>query len=114
MNFDLTEDQREIKRTAHDFLAARYTPEKIRKIALDGEPDPHWDEISELGWPDVMELGMVELAVVAEELGLLACAVAACAPPGRPSCSIRSWRVAARSRCGRRATPTPSTRSSRA
>ena len=69
MNFDLTEDQREIKRTARDFLAARYTPEKIRAIALDGQPDPHWDEIVELGWPDVAELGIVELAVVAEELG---------------------------------------------
>ena len=69
MNFDLTEDQREIQRTARDFLAARYTPEKIRAIALDGEPDPHWDDIVELGWPDVAELGIVELAVVAEELG---------------------------------------------
>jgi alkylation response protein AidB-like acyl-CoA dehydrogenase len=69
MNFDLTEDQREIKRTARDFLAARYTPEKIRAIALEGEPDPHWDEIVELGWPEVAEVGIVELAVVAEELG---------------------------------------------
>jgi alkylation response protein AidB-like acyl-CoA dehydrogenase len=69
MNFDLTEDQREIKRTAREFLASRYTPEKIRSIALDGADDPHWDEIVELGWPDVMELGIVELAVVAEELG---------------------------------------------
>ena len=69
MNFDLTEDQREIRRTARDFLAARYTPETIRAIALDGEPDPHWDEIVELGWPDVAELGIVELAVVAEQLG---------------------------------------------
>jgi alkylation response protein AidB-like acyl-CoA dehydrogenase len=69
MNFDLTEDQREIKRTAREFLASRYTPEKIRSIALDGQPDPHWDEIVELGWPDVMELGTVELAVVAEEMG---------------------------------------------
>ena len=69
MNFDLTEDQREIKRTARDFLAARYTPEKIRAIALDGQPDPHWDEIVELGWPDVAELGILELALVAEELG---------------------------------------------
>jgi alkylation response protein AidB-like acyl-CoA dehydrogenase len=69
MNFDLTEDQREIKRTARDFLAARYTPEKIRAIALDGRPDPHWDEIAELGWPDIAEFGIVELAVVAEELG---------------------------------------------
>jgi alkylation response protein AidB-like acyl-CoA dehydrogenase len=69
MNFDLTDDQREIKRTARDFLAARYTPDKIRAIALDGQPDPHWDEIVELGWPDVAELGTLELAVVAEELG---------------------------------------------
>ena len=69
MNFDLTEDQREIKRTAREFLASRYTMEKIRAIALDGEPDPHWDEIAELGWPDIAEYGIVELAVVAEELG---------------------------------------------
>ena len=69
MNFDLTDDQREIKRTAREFLASRYTLEKIRAIALDGQPDPHWDEIVELGWPDVMELGIVELAVVAEEMG---------------------------------------------
>jgi alkylation response protein AidB-like acyl-CoA dehydrogenase len=69
MNFDLTEDQLEIKRTARDFLAARYPPETIRAIALDGRPDPHWDDIVELGWPDVAELGTVELAVMAEELG---------------------------------------------
>ena len=69
MNFDLTEDQREIKRTAREFLASRYTMEKVRSIALDGAADPHWDEIVELGWPDVAELGIVELAVVAEEMG---------------------------------------------
>jgi alkylation response protein AidB-like acyl-CoA dehydrogenase len=69
MNFDLTSDQREIRRTARDFLASRYTSEKIRAIALDGQPDPYWDDIVELGWPDVAELGIVELAVLAEELG---------------------------------------------
>jgi alkylation response protein AidB-like acyl-CoA dehydrogenase len=69
MNFDLTDDQRDIRRTARDFLAARYTPEKIRAIALDGQPDPYWDDIVELGWLDVAELGIVELAVLAEELG---------------------------------------------
>ena len=77
MNFDLTEDQREIRRTARDFLAARYTPEKIRAIALDGQADPHWDEIVELGWPGIAEFGIVELAVVAEQLGLRARADAA-------------------------------------
>jgi alkylation response protein AidB-like acyl-CoA dehydrogenase len=69
MNFDLTPDQREIKRTAREFLASRYSMERIRAIALDGEPDPHWDEIAELGWPDIAEYGILELAVVAEEMG---------------------------------------------
>ena len=36
---------------------------------MDGEPDPHWDEIAGLGWPGIAEYGHVELAVVAEELG---------------------------------------------
>ena len=69
MNFDLTDDQREIKRTAREFLAARYPLDAVRRIALDGEADPHWDEIVELGWPGIAEFGTVELAVVAEELG---------------------------------------------
>jgi alkylation response protein AidB-like acyl-CoA dehydrogenase len=69
MNFDLTPDQREIQRTARDFLAARYTPETIRAIAFHGQVDPYWDDIVELGWPDVAELGIVELAVLSEELG---------------------------------------------
>jgi len=69
MNFDLTDDQREIRRTAREFLAARYPLETVRKVALDGEPDPHWDEIAELGWPDIAELGIVELAVLAEQMG---------------------------------------------
>jgi alkylation response protein AidB-like acyl-CoA dehydrogenase len=69
MNFDLESDQREIKRTAREFLSARYPLPVVRGIALDGEPDPHWDEIVELGWPGIAEFGIVELAVVAEELG---------------------------------------------
>lgn len=69
MNFDLTEDQREIQRTAREWLASRYPIARVREIALDGGTDATWDEIVELGWPDVAELGIVELAVVAEELG---------------------------------------------
>jgi alkylation response protein AidB-like acyl-CoA dehydrogenase len=69
MNFDLTDDQREIRRTAREFLAARYPLETVRKVALDGAPDPHWDEIAELGWPEIAELGTVELAVLAEQVG---------------------------------------------
>lgn len=69
MNFELTEDQREIKRTAREWLASRYPIARVREVALDGGADSTWDEIVELGWPDVAELGIVELAVVAEELG---------------------------------------------
>jgi alkylation response protein AidB-like acyl-CoA dehydrogenase len=69
MNFDLTEDQREIKRTAREWLASRYPIARVREIALDGAADSTWDEIDELGWPDIADFGMVELAVVAEELG---------------------------------------------
>lgn len=69
MNFDLTDDQREIKRTAREFLAARYPIARVREIALDGAADSTWDEIVELGWPEIADFGTVELAVVAEELG---------------------------------------------
>jgi alkylation response protein AidB-like acyl-CoA dehydrogenase len=73
MRFELSEDQGEIRRTAREFLAARYPLEKLREA--DG--DPHWAEVCELGWPELalpedqsgMGLGIVELCVVAEEVG---------------------------------------------
>jgi alkylation response protein AidB-like acyl-CoA dehydrogenase len=78
MNFDYTDDQQAIKSTAHDFLAARYKPEKLRELAEAGEyDDAIWTEIAELGWPGIFvdeghggqELGQVELTIVQEELG---------------------------------------------
>jgi alkylation response protein AidB-like acyl-CoA dehydrogenase len=79
MNFDFTDDQRAIKRTAGDFLAARYKPETIRELAESerGYTDEQWREISELGWPGVvvpeehggLGLGAVELVVIQEEMG---------------------------------------------
>ncbi|MEA2308865.1 MAG: hypothetical protein QOI65_1151 [Thermoleophilaceae bacterium] len=78
MNFDYTDDQQAIKSTAHDFLAARYKPEKLRELAESGEYDDGiWGQIAELGWPGIFvdeghggqELGMVELTIVQEELG---------------------------------------------
>src|SRR4051812_50129868 len=54
MNFDYTDDQQAIKSTAHDFLAARYKPEKLRELAEAGEyDDAIWKEIAELGWPGI-------------------------------------------------------------
>ena len=75
MNFDLTDDQRAIQRTARDFLAAGYKPEEIRRLAYEtdrGFTDEGWQRICELGWPALLVaeehgglgLGVVELAVV--------------------------------------------------
>ena len=72
MNFDLSDDQRTIKSTAREFLAARYPLAEVRRLALDDErgwTDQQWNEMVELGWPDIAELGTVEMIVVAEELG---------------------------------------------
>jgi len=76
MDFDLSEDQRTIKRTAREFLAARYRLDEVRRLALEEErgfTNAQWDEIAGLGWPELADpeqgLGTVELVVVAEELG---------------------------------------------
>jgi alkylation response protein AidB-like acyl-CoA dehydrogenase len=83
MNFDLDDEQQEIKRTAHEFLADRFKPEKVRELAeARTYDDSLWKEISGLGWPGIavaeedggQGLGMVELAVLLEESGY------ACAP----------------------------------
>jgi len=79
MYFDLTDEQQAIKATAHDFLAARYKSERIRELA-DGElgfEQSDWEEMAELGWPGLalpeewggQGLGVVELAVLFEEMG---------------------------------------------
>jgi alkylation response protein AidB-like acyl-CoA dehydrogenase len=72
MNFDLSDDQREIKSTARQLLAARYPLSEVRRLALEDErgfTDAQWDEMVELGWPEIAEIGTVEMVVVAEELG---------------------------------------------
>jgi alkylation response protein AidB-like acyl-CoA dehydrogenase len=82
MDFDLTEDQEEIKNVARELLAARSPLARVRAAAESGEYDPAlWKEIVELGWPGIavaeqyggQDLGAVELAVLLEELGY-ACA----------------------------------------
>src|SRR3954453_5563182 len=83
MNFDFSDDQHEIKRTARELLASRSTWERVRTAAEAGRYDDDlFKEVAELGWPGIaisedsggQGLGMVELAVVLEELGY-ACAV---------------------------------------
>ena len=82
MDFDLTDDQREIKGVARELLTARSPWAKVRAAAEAASYDPAlWKEIVELGWPGIavaeehggQGLGAVELAVLLEELGY-ACA----------------------------------------
>ncbi len=82
MDFDLNDEQKEIKRVAHDLLAARSPFSKVREAAEASKyDDALWAELVELGWPGIavsadhggQGLGAVELAVLLEELGY-ACA----------------------------------------
>lgn len=79
MNFGFTDDQQAIKRTAREFLEARYPLATVRALAEDerGFTDEQWAELVELGWSGViipeesdgLGLGAVELVVIAEEMG---------------------------------------------
>ena len=84
MDFDFNDEQREIKSTAHDFIASRFKPEKVRELAESEQPydDAIWNEICELGWAGIaiseeyggQGLGVVELVILQEEFGYV------CAP----------------------------------
>ena len=63
-----------------EFLASRYPAEEVRRLALEDErgfTDEGWRAIAELGWPALvigeddggLGLGVVELAVLQEQLG---------------------------------------------
>ena len=80
MNFELGDDQQAIQRTAREFLADAYPPAEVRRLAYETErgfTDEGWAALCELGWPALLVpedhgglgLGVVELAVVQEELG---------------------------------------------
>ena len=78
MNFDFSDDQQAIKRTAKDLLAARFKPDHVRALAeAKAYDDDAWKELSELGWTGIFieeqyggqDLGTVELVILMEELG---------------------------------------------
>src|SRR6478672_3541246 len=78
MNFDFTDDQQAIKRTANEMLAARFKPERMRELAEAEKYDEDaWKEMCELGWAGIFidedhggqGLGIVELVILMEELG---------------------------------------------
>ena len=56
VNFGFTDDQEAIKRTAREFLAARYKLDEVRRLALEDErgfTDAQWAELAGLGWPGI-------------------------------------------------------------
>jgi alkylation response protein AidB-like acyl-CoA dehydrogenase len=78
MDFGLTDDQRDIQRTARDLLAERAKPERVREHAEAASTDTVlWQELCELGWPGIaiaeenggQGLGTIELSILCEELG---------------------------------------------
>ena len=78
MDFGLSDDQREIQRTARELLAERARPERVREHAESARLDwDLWRELCELGWPGIaiaedlggQGLGLVELSILCEELG---------------------------------------------
>jgi alkylation response protein AidB-like acyl-CoA dehydrogenase len=78
MNFDLTDDQREIARAARELLAQRSSFARVREAAEGaGYDEALWAEMASLGWTAIAiaeedggaGLGTVELAVLAEQLG---------------------------------------------
>jgi len=98
MDFGLTDDQRDIQRTARDLLAERSTFARVREMIESHPPsrttdEALWRELCELGWPGIaiseehggQGLGTIELSILCEELGrslapvpFLASAMAAC------------------------------------
>src|ERR1700728_3049595 len=98
MDFGLTDDQRDIQRTARDLLAERATLARVRETIESHPPEATtdtalWKELCELGWPGIaiseehggQGLGTIELSILCEELGrvvapvpFLASAMAAC------------------------------------
>ncbi len=106
MNFDFSDDQQAIKRTAKDFLAARFTTERVRELAEAEEYDQDaWKEICELGWPGIFigeehggqGLGAVELIILMEELGYRWRRCRSCRTRRRDSCSSMRARTSSAS-----------------
>jgi alkylation response protein AidB-like acyl-CoA dehydrogenase len=83
MDFALSPDQELLRGTARAFLDEHVTPAVVRALWDDprGERDDLWKEMARLGWlglalPEAYgggALGMVEAAIVLEELGRVVC-----------------------------------------
>ena len=83
MDFDLSKPQKLLKDSARDFLARECKSERVRELMETdtAHDDKLWQAIADQGWTGLvvaeeyggLGLGLVELAVVAEEMGRAAC-----------------------------------------
>lgn len=79
MDFDLSKPQKLLKETAREFLARECKPERVRALMETdtAHDDKLWASIADQGWTGLsiaeenggLGLGLVEMAVVAEEMG---------------------------------------------
>src|SRR5580698_6059233 len=79
MNFDFSDDQKQIKDQARKFLSEKCTTKTVRKLyeGSAGYDAALWKGIAEMGWMGTaipesyggLGLGYLELCVIAEELG---------------------------------------------
>jgi alkylation response protein AidB-like acyl-CoA dehydrogenase len=78
LNFDFSEDQKLLQKTARDFLAERSPLAACRSALETGRTDPAlWRSIAEMGWQGAVipeefggaGFGYLELALIAEEIG---------------------------------------------
>jgi len=83
MNFDLSEEQKILKKTAHDFLAKKYPKDLVRKLdeSDEGYSPQLWGEMAELGWMGLafpeeyngVEGSFLDLIILMEEMGYSIC-----------------------------------------
>ena len=79
MDFDFTQEQVMLRNLTREFLSRESTPRAVRTLMEDprGFSDATWQQIAEMGLPGLaidagyggQGLGMVELALVLEEMG---------------------------------------------
>ena len=80
MNFDFSEDQKFLAGEARKFLSAQCTTAHVREVLNDKAKSHHegvWKQVVEMGWlgtaiPEEyggLGLGMLEMCVIAEEMG---------------------------------------------
>jgi alkylation response protein AidB-like acyl-CoA dehydrogenase len=83
MDFSFSSDQQLLRNAAHSFLDERMKSATVRQLWDDprGESEPLWKDMAQLGWLGLSlpesaggsALGMVETALVLEELGRASC-----------------------------------------